>query len=72
MNAFPAFIAELKTQIVVLQNAMKYHGKHKENSLKKHLGVASLTDCVDYDALLAYRAYLEEKYKRYLEGKKNE
>ncbi len=64
MNAFPEFVAAVKNSILSLWRVADYeHGKHKENSLKKHLGVASLSDCDNYDMLLEYEVHLKGEIK---------
>ena len=56
---FAFTLAELRNRIVTAQNTMEYHGCHKSNSLRLHLGVSSLEDCEDLDALVVYLEYLE-------------
>ena len=64
MNAFPEFIADVKTSIVARQRVLDYHGKHVEASQLKYLLVASLGDCDDYDLLLWYDGHLERKERK--------
>jgi len=53
-------IARTRNEIIGLWPERSYfHGKHRANSLEKHLGVRVLSDCDDLSALEAYLAHVK-------------
>ena len=56
----------LKTHIEALYVALDYNEYHRKGSIRKWLGVGSLSECRDVTKLLWYDSYLSRKIR---EGK---